>query len=381
MEKLSSLNIDSLRPYTSRTRLAVIMTLAMIFSAALLLRIYAVRYGYFLNEFDPFFDYYASKFIVDHFDAAGISGLLDYFSWHDYRTWYPEGRPVARTSQVGLHFAGAIFYIIARDLFGLSSTLYDFLVMFPPMIGALTIFPMYLIARRVTSPGGALFASLMIAFSSTIVQRGNLGWFKSEPFALFLALCGTFLFLSTFDSNRSNRSILPRAILSGTLLGLSLTAWGGSQFFNIVFTLLIFLIPFINVNQRKAIFSTSIFVAFYLIIGAISPRPGLALITSPAGIGLLGSFAFTLLAYIIRSYSISYAYTRILKSTIVGLFFGGLLFLSLGFVSEISGRYATVLLPFQRSGVPLVESVAEHFVPTGAAFFQEYLLLLSLIHI
>ena len=61
MEKLSSLNIDSLRPYTSRTRLAVVMTLAMIFSAALLLRIYAVRYGYFLNEFDPFFDYYASK--------------------------------------------------------------------------------------------------------------------------------------------------------------------------------------------------------------------------------------------------------------------------------------------------------------------------------
>ena len=378
MEKLSSLNIDSLRPYTSRTRLAVVMTLAMIFSAALLLRIYAVRYGYFLNEFDPFFDYYASKFIVDHFDAAGMSGLLDYFSWHDYRTWYPEGRPVARTSQVGLHFAGAIFYIIARDLFGLSSTLYDFLVMFPPMIGALTIFPMYLIARRVTSPGGALFASLMLAFSTTIIQRGNLGWFKSEPFALFLALCGTFLFLSTFDSNRSNRSILPRAIFSGALLGLSLTAWGGSQFFNIVFTLLIFLIPFINVDQRKAIFSTSIFVAFYLLIGAISPRPGLALITSPAGIGLLGSFAFTLLAYVIRSYSISYAYTRILKSTIVGLFFGGLLFLSLGFVSEISGRYATVLLPFQRSGVPLVESVAEHFVPTGAAFFQEYLLLLPL---
>ena len=56
--------------------------------------------NYYLNEYDPFFDYYASKFLVDHFDTQGIRGFLDYFSWHDYKTWYPEGRPVARTSQV-----------------------------------------------------------------------------------------------------------------------------------------------------------------------------------------------------------------------------------------------------------------------------------------
>ena len=58
------------------------------------------------------------------------------------------------------------------------------------------------------------------------------------------------------------------------------------------------------------------------------------------------------------------------------MFFGAIVILSLGLLSEVSGRYLTVLMPFRRSGVPLVESVAEHFVPTGAQFFQEYLILL-----
>jgi dolichyl-diphosphooligosaccharide--protein glycosyltransferase len=376
VDSIKSIKLDSIRPVTSRQTLVIVMTLSIIFSAALMLRIFPVKYGYFLNEFDPFFDYYASKFIVDHFDASGISGLLDYFSWHDYRTWYPEGRPVARTSQVGLHFAGALFYILARDVFGLTSSLYDFVVIFPPIVGALSIIPVYLIARRVTSEGGALFASLLIAFSTSIIQRGNLGWFKSEPFALLLALCGSYLFLTTFDLGRSHRNLVLRAVLAGTLMGISLTAWGGAQFFNIVFAVLILVIPFIKVDQQKAVFTTSIFVALYIITAAISPRPGAAFILSPAGLALLGSLAFAILANVIRHYSHAFEYVNILKNTVIGLFFSAVVILSLGFLSEVSGRYLTVIMPFRRSGVPLVESVAEHFVPTGAQFFQEYMILL-----
>ena len=55
--------------------------------------------------------------MVDSFNEKGITGFLDYFTWIDTKTWYPEGRPVARTSQVGLHFAGAIFLIYIGGLF------------------------------------------------------------------------------------------------------------------------------------------------------------------------------------------------------------------------------------------------------------------------
>ena len=300
---IKSLNLNSIRPELSRRTLVLSIGLLVIFSAALLLRIMPVKYGYFLNEYDPFFDYYASKFLVDHFDAQGIRGFADYFTWHDYKTWYPEGRPVARTSQVGLHFAGAIFYLIARNIFGLSASLYDFVVMFPPMVGALSIFPIYLIARRITSTGGSLFAALIVAFSGSIIQRGNLGWFKSEPFALFLALWGVYLFLTMFDSGRKFNSLVGRSVASGLLLGLANTAWGGSLFFAIVVSGVFLVMPFLNLNQSKAIFSSAIFVSMYLLISAMSPRPGVAIIDGPVGIAMLGSLGFAMLSYLVRSYA------------------------------------------------------------------------------
>ena len=382
MSKLSkyikSLNLNSLRPQISRRTLVVSIALIVIFSAALLLRIMPAKYGYYLNEYDPFFDYYASKFLVDHFDAQGIRGFADYFTWQDYRTWFPEGRPVARTSQVGLHFAGAIFYIIARNIFGLSASLYDFVVMFPPMVGALSIFPIYLIARRVTSPGGSLLAALIVAFSGSVIQRGNLGWFKSEPFALFLALWGAYFFLTVFDPDRKFNSLVGRSLASGLLLGLANTAWGGSLFFAIVISAVFIIMPFLNINQSKAIFSGAIFVSMYLLISALSPRPGVAIINGPIGLALLGSLGFAILSYIIRSYAVLKEYNTIITNVIIGSALSGIIILSFGFLSGVSGRYLTVVLPFQRSGVPLVESVAEHFVPTGAQYFSEYLILLPL---
>src|SRR3712207_8646541 len=49
-----------------------------------------------LNEFDPFFDYRATQYIVDN-------GIEAYFKWHDNMSWYPDGRDIPSTSQSGLH--------------------------------------------------------------------------------------------------------------------------------------------------------------------------------------------------------------------------------------------------------------------------------------
>jgi len=80
--------------------LLVIAVLAISFSTAFIIRSYPVKYGYFLNEFDPYFDYRATKYIVDN-------GLQAYLNWHDTMSWYPEGRNVPATSQTGLHIVTA----------------------------------------------------------------------------------------------------------------------------------------------------------------------------------------------------------------------------------------------------------------------------------
>ena len=124
------------RPSLRKSTIIISLALVAIFSAAIIMRIYPAKYGFFINEFDTYYDYYATEFIVKHFDAKGFSGLFDYFSWTDIQTWYPGGRYVAGSSQVGLHFTGAILFIITRSIIGLSISLYDFIVLFPVFIGS-----------------------------------------------------------------------------------------------------------------------------------------------------------------------------------------------------------------------------------------------------
>ncbi|HKU49124.1 MAG TPA: STT3 domain-containing protein, partial [Nitrososphaera sp.] len=99
-----SRTIFSAGTYQFQTKhLLVIAVLALAFSSALIMRFYPSKYGWVLNEFDPYFDYRATQFIIDN-------GLDAYWSWHDEMSWYPEGRDVAATSQSVLHITAAYLY-------------------------------------------------------------------------------------------------------------------------------------------------------------------------------------------------------------------------------------------------------------------------------
>ena len=91
--------------------LLVIGVLVLAFTSALIIRFYPVKYGFYLNEFDPYFDYRATKFIIDN-------GLEAYWQWHDTMSWYPEGRDIPSTSQVALHITSAYLY----SIFGAGSS-------------------------------------------------------------------------------------------------------------------------------------------------------------------------------------------------------------------------------------------------------------------
>lgn len=366
------------RPEVSRKSILLGLALVAIFSAALIMRVYPARYGYYLNEFDPYFDYYATNFLVKGFDTKGIAGMMEYFSWVDTATWYPEGRPVARTSQTGLHFGGAVSYIFLRGVFGASVSLYDYLVMFPAVFGALTTLTMFLIVRRVAGVGGGLLSAIVIALSPPVIARGNLGWFKSEPFALFLATFGAYFFLTLYDSKINYRSFLLRAILAGFLVGYANTAWGGALYFSVVFGLLLLFTPFLQVDHKRTVIGGTIFVALTLLSSAMFPRPGPSIVTNPTGLALLAGLSFAIIAYGIRNLTDPKDYKKTLTRAMVAIVLAGTAVVSFGLVSGISGRYQTVIFPFQRTGNPLVESVAEHFIPTGAEYFDSYFALLFL---
>ncbi|MCA9819724.1 MAG: hypothetical protein KC440_02880, partial [Nitrosarchaeum sp.] len=98
----------------------VIGILILSFSVSFMIRYQPANFGFELNEFDPFFNYRASQFIVEN-------GLEEYFKWHDDMSWYPDGRNVSGSSQVMLHITAAATY----QIFGGGSSFYDYAILFP----------------------------------------------------------------------------------------------------------------------------------------------------------------------------------------------------------------------------------------------------------
>ena len=155
--------------------LIIIGILALSFSLSCMLRMQPIEYGFELMEFDPFFNYRATEFIVEN-------GLPAYLEWNDDLSWHPYGRDVSATSQVMLHTSGAMLY----QIFGMGSSLYDFTILFPVVISSLTTIVIFALVRTIGGTTAGLLASLFFAVSPIIIMRGTRGWFKSEPLGLFM---------------------------------------------------------------------------------------------------------------------------------------------------------------------------------------------------
>jgi dolichyl-diphosphooligosaccharide--protein glycosyltransferase len=284
---------------------------------------------------------------------------------------------VAATSQDGLQVGGAALYLIANGIFGAQITLYDFLVLLPVFLGALTAVAFYFLVRKIAGEAAGLFSALMIAVSPPLIQRGNLGWFKSEPLAIFLFVLASYLMLTVFDKERSQRSRILRGLAAGFLAGFANTAWGGGDYFSAAFGLMFFVLPFINVDLASVSPAVLAFSAANILTSATFPRPGVQIVTNPIGLSLVGGTAFCLLAQWSKTWVKPAEYRRTLLKFLFGFALIGLAVISFGFVGGISVRYLSAIAPWARSGNALVESVAEHFVPTGQDYFTSYLILMA----
>ncbi len=345
--------------------LLIIAVLCLSFSVAFILRAYPVKYGAYLNEFDPFFDFRATQYIVDH-------GINAYFKWHDSMSWYPEGRNVPTTSQSGLHVTAAVLY----KIFGMNMSLLDFVIWFPVVIGSISTVLMFLLVRSITGknvPG--LIASVFFAVSPAIIQRGNLGWFKSEPLGIFYGLGGAYLFISALKEKKY-KFLIPKAIFSGVLLGLALASWGGGEYFVIPIAIFIFILAFISNDLKNPLLVSVLFTISIFLVALSFPRPGTSFVFGLPGILLMGSTAFLFVATLVKRKS---SEKNAIRNTAIvfGIFvILGIAIISGGLYKSPSFRYLNAINPFLSSQNSLVQSVAEHSTPTIVDYFREFSILI-----
>jgi len=313
-------------------------------------------YGFELNEFDPFFNFRATKFIVDN-------GYVEYFAWHDDKSWYPDGRNVSATSQVMLHITTAALY----QSFGMGQSLYDFTILFPVIIGSLTTIVIFALVRVLGGTTAGLLASLFFAVSMPVIIRGTVGWFKSEPLGLFYGFLGVYLFLSGIKSDNGKISFF-KLIAGGVFVSLGISSWGGSQFFVILLVLFFLGIPFLRKDKKFITWALPVFVSALLLTIAMFERPGVGFVLGYGGLGLIGSTVFVLSFFQIQKIKVknNIRYGFLLLG---GFVLVGISSIVTNAVSLPSFRYLNAVNPFLSSDNTIVQSVAEHSSVTMEQLF------------
>ena len=333
--------------------LVIIGVLILAFSISMLIRSQPIEYGFQLNEFDPFFNFRATEYIVEN-------GFSKYFDWHDYKSWYPTGRDISTSSQFMLHATAAITY----QVFGSNLSLYDYTILFPAVIGSLTVIVIFVLVRLFAGTTAGLIASVLFAISFPILLRGSIGWFKSEPLGIFYGLLGLYLFLSAIQSRNKKIAFL-KIIFGGIVLAFSMSSWGGTQFFIIPIGMFIVALPFINKDHKFLLWSIPLFVGVFLSISGSFERPGLNFVFGVAGFLLI--FPTIFLTGCIFIQKISSEKNKIrngLVLLILIIVLGTSVFIINPYldhpVNLPSVRYLNVISPFSTTTDPLVDSVAEH---------------------
>nr|AIF12860.1 putative membrane protein required for N-linked glycosylation (STT3) [uncultured marine thaumarchaeote KM3_57_F01]AIF12899.1 putative membrane protein required for N-linked glycosylation (STT3) [uncultured marine thaumarchaeote KM3_57_F02] len=339
-----------------RLRLLVIGILVISFSISFVARMQPADYGFELNEFDPFFNFRATKFIVDN-------GYVEYFAWHDDKSWYPDGRNVSATSQVMLHITTAALY----QSFGMGQSLYDFTILFPVIIGSLTTIVIFALVRVLGGTTAGLLASLFFAVSMPVIIRGTVGWFKSEPLGLFYGFLGVYLFLSGIKSDNGKVSFF-KLIAGGVFVSLGISSWGGTQFFVILLVLFFLGIPFLRKDKKFITWALPVFVSALLLTIAMFERPGLGFVLGYGGLGLIGSTVFVLSFFQIQKIKVknNIRYGFLLLGGFVLI---GISSIVTNAVSLPSFRYLNAVNPFLSSDNTIVQSVAEHSSVTMEQLF------------
>ena len=335
--------------------LIIIGVLILAFSTSMLIRSQPIEYGFELNEFDPFFNFRATEYIVEN-------GLSEYFAWNDDKSWYPDGRNVSKTSQIMLHITAAITY----QIFGGNLSLYDYTILFPAVIGSLTVVVIFALVRLFGGTIAGLIASLLFAVSFPILLRGSIGWFKSEPLGIFYGLFGLYLFLSAIQSENKKIAFL-KIIFGGVIMAFALASWGGNQFFIIPIGIFILALPFVNKDHKFLLWSIPLFVGIFLLISGSFERPGPDFVFGMGGLVLVTPTIFLIVSIFLKKISNGKNFVR------NGLVFLFSVILISSFLIILNGvpddsnfiylpsfRYINALFPALTSTDPLVDSVAEH---------------------
>jgi len=356
--------LGELRIKMTHAALLQFSILFLILILAFTVRLLPLRWGYYLSEFDPYWQYRLTKDMVEN-------GYLHWTTWHDTMSWWPWGKNVAGACFPGLPLTAATFYNILNALgvpmvpsFSIdplaSDPVYNFVVIFPVIMGTLTCLAIYFLGKDIGGKEVGLFAAFFLALNASYIGRTSLGFFDDETVGIFGIVLFSLFFLRSIEKEISLRANVLYAIAAGLSLGYLFTSWGAARF--PVGLTLLFVVVLLLLRRYSFRLLTSYGVTFgiALFIAINVPKLGLSFLKEIDSIAVFGLF-FLMCVIEISRHIKSPTMKGVLALGLVAL--GVASFLALfwfGYIQSLPAKFMSVVNPFERLFYPVVSSVQEH---------------------
>lgn len=342
------------------------------------IRLQPIAYGAYINEFDPYSYYTATKYIVERVEAEGLERLLDFFNWHQELTWYPHGVDVGRSYHPVLPYTGSFTYFLLNRL-GISVSVEEIALYLPIFTALVTVFITYLIGRMIGGEFVGLMSALLLSTSPAFIPRSTLGWYDTEAMGMPMFVASIYFFLKSMSKSSFKRR-MTYSLLSGLFTFLMIESWGAGIYLLGIYPLIILVINFLGVSPKRYYLNSALTLLTAIALPSLFPKPGAGFIHHPISILCYFSIIFSFLS---ERFNLTYSKLYELSLRRLFLILIALLIVFTGIFQalpeRISRRYLSVVNPFYKSEDPLVRSVQEHAGSSFASFFLDFNVLLPFI--
>lgn len=354
------------RPELPIDKAIVVVSLLLLVALTVIVRVLPSRYGIYVSEFDPYFQLYATRVIVESVERSGLSGLSSFFTHHIGLTWQPEGVDMGVRYYPGVPYTGAVVYMVLRAL-GLDVTIEAVAIWLPVAMAVLAVLGVYLMGREVAGEFGGLVAGLLASISPAFILRSNMGWYDTECVGIPAFIYSIYFYVKSLQAE-SDRKKVAYGLLAGLAAGYMGASWGAATY--LVVLLSIYPIAAVILGcEAKGIEKTQVpaITAALVILNAV-PRNRLAYATGAVALLAYASIAASLLAGRVRLNAERWqaAAMGIVSSCLA-------LVVCLSVVPAALGeRHLSVVNPFYRAKAVFVKTVQEQAMVNVGAFVYNY---------
>ena len=364
----AKLSLSGLR--IRNTRFLEVSLLLMILFIAFAVRLLPIRWGEYLAEYDTYFQLRMATYMVEN-------GIPAWFSWFDPMTWYPNGRFMGSSAYPGLGLAAALIYW-GLGFLGVKASLLTIALVFPVVMGTLTCLVVYYLGKDIGGKGVGLFSGLFLALNSSFISRTALGFFDDETIGIPGMALAFLCFLRSIELDKPLKNRLAYSIIAALSLSAVTASWGAARFVPAIIALYSFLMLLLGRYSRNMLVSYSIVMGVSYSLAALVPVLGKGYLTEIDSLGVLGLIPFMSI-YEFLAKADKPGSRRVAIAAVAVTAIGVIILLErTGMLYSLPGKFWGIINPWFRTGIPLVESVAEHRRSSWASFFRDFGVVLSL---